>query len=210
MALPTSAEPLKLADGTLIAPSGRVVKENKVSPEMIEVPSNTRAQRMVAASRRKLADLPAVPAQMNVISVVLMYTMFGVNDSEIAIATGMTVDQVAALKSHDVYARVQEEVARNIVTQDQNEIQTLIAGNAKKAAHRISEMMDSELEDIALKAAKDTLDRSGFRPADVVEHKHSVSGSLVIEVIKRDDSAKLPAITLEYGEQNGTRPGSQS
>jgi ABC-type proline/glycine betaine transport system ATPase subunit len=126
MALPTSAEPLRLADGTLIAPSGRVVKKSVSPSEMIEVPSNTVAQRMVAASRRKLADLPALPTQMNVISVVLMYTMFGVNDDEIAIATGMSVDQVTSLKSHDVYSRVQEEVAKNIIVQDQSEIARLL------------------------------------------------------------------------------------
>ena len=205
MALPTSAEPLRLADGTLIAPSGRVVKKSVSPSEMIEVPSNTIAQRMVAATRRKLADLPALPAQMNVISVVLMYTMFGVNDSEIAVATGMSVDQVASLKSHDVYARVQEEVAKNIIVQDASEIRTLIAANARTAAGRVADMMNSDDDDIALRAAKDTLDRSGFRPADVVEHHHSVSGGLIIEVIKRDDSVKLPTIKLEYGEVDGNR-----
>jgi hypothetical protein len=206
MALPTSAEPLRLADGTLIAPSGRVVKKSVSPSEMIEVPSNTIAQRMVAASRRKLADLPALPQQMNVISVVLMYTMFGVNDDEIAIATGMSVEQVTSLKGHDVYSRVQEEVAKNIIVQDQSEIRTLVAANARKAANRIADLIISDDDDIALRAAKDTLDRSGFRPADVVEHRHSVSGGLVIEVIKRDDSVKLPTINLEYGDLNGNRP----
>lgn len=206
MPMPTSGEPLKLADGTLIAPNGKVVKKVVEPSSMIEVPSQTSAQRLVAATRRKLADLPALPTQMNVVSVVLMYTMLGINDSEIAVATGMSVEQIESLKAHDIYSRVQEEVGKNIILQDQSEIQSIIQRNAKNAAVKIAALMESDMEDIALRAAKDTLDRGGFRPADVVEHKHSMSGGLVIEVIKRDQSAKFPTITIEAGDMNGSRP----
>lgn len=198
MALPASGEPLKLADGTLVYPGGKTVKPQR-EPQMVEVPSNTKAQRLVAATRRKLVDLPAVPKQMNIMSVVIMYTLLGIQDHEIALATELTVDQIKLIKEHEIYGRLMEDVATNIIAQDTNELQTIIASHAKAAVGKIVEHLDNEDGKTSLGAAKDLLDRAGYRPADQVEHRHTMEGGLVIRVIKRDENMKFPGLTLEHG-----------
>lgn len=198
MSLPASGEPLVLADGTVVYPGGKTVKPPRVTP-MVEVPSNTKAQRLVAATRRKLVDLPAVPKQMNIMSVVIMYTMLGIQDHEIALATELTIDQIKLIKEHEIYGRLLEDIASNIVAQDTNALQTVIASHAKAAVDKIVEHLDNEEGKVSLGAAKDLLDRAGFRPIDQVEHKHTMEGGLTIRVIKRDENMKFPGITLEHG-----------
>jgi hypothetical protein len=46
-----------------------------------------------------------------------------------------------------------------------------------------------------MSAARDILDRSGHRPADVVEHRHRMDGGLVIEVVRRD-AVSVPTIDM--------------
>ena len=47
-------------------------------------------------------------------------------------------------------------------------------------------------------AAKDVLDRAGHRPADVIEHKHSLEGGLTIEYIDHKD--EIPTIDITPNE----------
>ena len=47
------------------------------------------------------------------------------------------------------------------------------------------EALDAGSRTDRMSAARDILDRSGHRPADVVEHRHRVDGGLVIEYVKR-------------------------
>ena len=49
-----------VADGTVVKPKKQ---------ELVEVPSNTRAQKLVADTRKRIADLPAPPQSMNAVGV---------------------------------------------------------------------------------------------------------------------------------------------
>lgn len=198
MALAQQGEPLKLADGTLILPNGRVQKELRDS-DMVAIPSNTEARRLVAKTRRRLSDLPAIPRQMNVISVVVTYTMLGISDEEIAIATELSAEQIKTIKTSEVYASVSLDIAKNIVAQDTDAVRTRLEAAAHSAADKVVTLMDSPDDKVALGAIKDVLDRAGHRPVDVVEHRHSMDGGLVIRVIKQDNTVKMPELTIDHG-----------
>ena len=72
----------------------------------------------------------------------------------------------------------------------------MLAKNARNAAATMVEALQAGNRSDRMAAARDILDRSGHRPADIIEHRHRVDGGLVIEYIKRgaDDT---PVIDME-------------
>lgn len=199
-ALPSPNEPLRMLDGTLVYPDGRVVVPGtEAPPEFVEIPTHREAQRIVVAARRKLSDLPEVPRTMNAISVVLSYTLFGLDDEEIAIATGLTIDQVGRIKVGDPFTQMHEAIVRTIIDGETTNVRDLIAKNARNAAATMVEALQAGNRSDRMAAARDILDRSGHRPADIIEHRHRVDGGLVIEYVKRGDERDMPVIDMERG-----------
>jgi len=198
MPLPKSNDPLRLADGRMVYPDGRIRVDGDPdpAPRLVEVPTHADAQRIVVAARRKLVDLPEVPRTMNAVSVVLSYTLFGLDDEEIAIATGMTVDQVGRIKCGDPYTQMHEAVVRTVLDSETSVVRELFVKNAKSAATVMVRAMEEGTRADRMAAARDILDRSGHRPSDVVEHRHRMDGGLVIEIVKRSGT-ELPVIDME-------------
>lgn len=197
MPLPTRDTPLRLADGRLVMPDGSVGGDDVGQrPAFVEVPTHAEAQRIVTATRRKLSELPEVPRTMNAVGIVLSYTLFGLDDEEIAIATGLTADQVGRIKVDDPYSQMYAAVVRTIMDTETGVVRDLFTTNARKAAKVVVQAMEEGNRADRVAAAKDILDRSGHRPSDVVEHRHRMDGGLVIEIVRRD-GATLPTIDME-------------
>jgi len=197
MALPDEREPLVLADGTRVYPGGRHVRPGDPAPasDMVEIPTHSEAQRIITAARRKVSDLPEVPRTMNAVSAILSYTLFGLDDEEIAIATGLTIDQVGRIKVSDPYTQMHDAVVRTVLDSETDVVRELLAKNAKHAAGVMVDALQAGSRSDRMAAARDILDRSGHRPADVVEHRHRVDGGLVIEYVKRE-GADAPTIDM--------------
>lgn len=198
MSLPDVEAVLVLADGSTVMPNGKVVRPKKEST--VEVPSNGQAQRMIAQTRRRVADLPALPKTMNSISVVLSYTLFGLDETEVALATGLSVDQVGSIKMLEAYGRMQEEVTNAVLASDTGSVRDMISQHSRAAVSKIVDIVENGADDLALSASKDILDRAGHRPVDVVEHRHRLDGGLVIEIRKKDDTASAPMIDITPGD----------
>jgi hypothetical protein len=198
MPLPRGDAPLRLADGRLVYPDGKVTGGEETTERLVEVPTQEEAQRIVTAARRKLSELPEVPRTMNAVSVVLSYTLFGLDDEEIAIATGLSMDQVGRIKVGDAYTQMHEAVVRTILDSETSVVRDLFAKNARNAAQVVIRSLDEGTRADRMAAARDILDRSGHRPSDVVEHRHRMDGGLVIEIVRRD-GAVLPTIDMEPG-----------
>jgi hypothetical protein len=198
--LPSPSEPLRLADGSLVYPGGRVATagDSSASPPVgfVEIPTHREAQRVIAGTRRKLADLPEVPKTMNAVGAILAYTLFGMDDEEIAIATKLTIEQIGRLKVGDAYSQMHEAIVRTIVDSETDVVRDMLAKNARNAAATMVEALQAGNRSDRMAAARDILDRSGHRPADIIEHRHRVDGGLVIEYIKRG-SEEVPMIDME-------------
>jgi hypothetical protein len=165
-------------------------------PEYVEVPTHEEAQRIVTAARRKLSELPEVPRTMNAVSVVLSYSLFGLDDEEIAIATGMTIAQIGRIKVGDAYTQMHDAIVRTVLDSETSVVRELFTKNARNAAQVMVRAMEEGARADRMAAARDILDRSGHRPSDVVEHRHRMDGGLVIEIVKRD-GAQMPVIDME-------------
>lgn len=197
--LPSNDEPLVLADGTKIDPNtGQAYREQR--SQYVEVPSNSHAQRTQARYRKRLADLPAPPKQMNAVGAVIFYRLIGLEDDEIAYATGMSEDQVGRMAMSDLFKEVKDEVVKVILEQDAENVRDLFMQNNRKMAERLFQLAESQDEKVALNAVNSALDRGGQRPADVVEHRHNVEGGLTIEYIDRNKEQDSPTLTVEYEE----------
>jgi len=157
--LPEANTPLVLADGTKIDPStGRPVK---VASSFVEVPNGRRAQEIVARTRKRAVDLPEPPKTMNAVSVVLCYTMFGLAVQEVAIATGLTIEQVETIRKLEAYNELEAAIVDTVLESDSENVRAMLAQASHNAAHRITSLIDSDDETIQLAAAKDVLSRTG-------------------------------------------------
>lgn len=196
MDLPMRDEPLVLADGTKIDPSGKVIKDQ---PTFIEVPSNSEAQRIVARTRKTVADLPIPPAQLSGVALVAFYTLYGLNDLDVAIALDnkLSIEQIENIREQPAYQEFMEAARANLMHTETSVVRELFEQNAKNAATKILSHVESENDVLSFKAAQDILDRAGHRPADIVEHRHKMdAGALNIVITKRDETKAIPMIDV--------------
>jgi hypothetical protein len=203
---------LKLADGTVIGQDGHVVgsgaapvvRSGAVRPDArsgvmdaADNPFDREVQPLVIAARRRIADLPDTPRNMSAINVVMGYSLFGLVVEEIATVTGLRVDQIEQVKASPAYGKMHDLVVNTVLTAESDNVRDMLAKNARLAAYTLVDNLSSGKRADRLSAAKEVLDRSGHRPVDVVEHRHSMDGGLRIEIVRKDDYAVMPTIELE-------------
>jgi hypothetical protein len=191
MPLPLGTEPLILADGTKINPIDGTIH---VEDDLVEVPNTAQIKREIVASRKRISDLPVPPSQMNTISVILSYTLFGISDDDISTILTIPLEQVEYIKSLDAYSELQTQFIKNIVESDLSDVRGLFVQKSRRAADKMFDLMESENEATRMVASKDVLDRSGQRPIDVVEHRHRMEGGLTIEYVEKKDD--IPTIDV--------------
>lgn len=204
MALAQPSTPLKLADGRLVYPDGSIVDPaEEKEAALIEIPTNTEATQLVMSVRRKLSDLPDVPRTMNTVSIVLAYSLFGLDNVEIALATKMTENQVGEVKMSEPYAAMYGTVVNGILTSESDRVRDLFQQHSRKSVDVMYRALtgDKKIADKQITVARDFLDRAGHRPADVVEHRHKLEGGLVIQVIRKEKN-EMPTIDLDVGDYN--------
>jgi len=188
--LAIGTEPLKLADGTLINPdNGEVIPVQEAG--MTEVPNYQDIQRDFTDRRKRISDIPVPIKEMNAISVVISYTIFGLPNEDIAEVLGISVEYIENMKLSDGYKELMEGFITNIAETDGDHVRSLFSQQSILAARTITGMLNSASPHVAMSAAKDVLDRAGHRPADVVEHNHKMEGGLVIRHVRRSEDEEI-------------------
>lgn len=192
---------IELADGTRIdAATGQVIDDRddeEATDEFVEVPNNEEAKQHATTVRRRLLDMPVPPSKMNVVSVVVSYTMYGLEDYEIGTALGLSVEQIERIKQTDAFDHMYKAVVDAIVAQDLDDVRQSFIHYSRKAADRIHSLVNSGNAAIALKASQDVLDRAGHRPADIVEHRHHMEDPLQIEIIEKTGDDNIPTDVID-------------
>ena len=195
--LPQGTEPLVLADGTKINPvDGHVVTDEI----LVEVPNTEEIKREIVASRKRISDLPVPPSQMNTISVIISYSLFGITDEDISNTLLIPLKQLQEIKASDAYSGLQQQLLKNIIESDMSDVRGLFVQKSRKAANTMFDLLDSDSESTRGVAAKDVLDRAGQRPVDVVEHRHKMEGGLTIEYVEKKDD--IPTIDVDFQMEN--------
>jgi hypothetical protein len=172
------------------------VQASGTSFKRTEIVTNTEAQRLVGTTNRKLAEMPAMPKHMNSISIVLVYTASGLTDQEIAIATGFSVTQIRGMRENTAYKEIERYMVEAAKQQSENEVKQILADAAVNAATRVSKLVDSVDEKVALRASQDLLDRNGHKAAEKIDLRQEMLNTFRIEVVER----RTPAIPTIDGE----------
>ena len=167
---------LVLADGTKIdAATGGVVRD----PIVYEAPP--------PRVRLKLSELGASTKQLNAMAVLMVYSTLGVSVEEIATAMSTEVSVLEKVQASSLYQKLCDDLLNAVIDNDADNVRTILAAHAKPAALELAQQLKSCTEEIGRReVARDILDRAGFRPADVVEHRHTVEGGLKIEYVERE------------------------
>lgn len=189
---------IKLLNGMQIDTSnGEVVSDPEAEsggrPE--DAQDSTAIAQIVA--RKRIAELPDSVPVMNVTGVVLMYAVWGLPTSEIALALNTTVDKIEAIQISDAYTTARTEIVANLINSMQDEVRGVLATHAKSAAHKMVGMLNSKSEDTRRVAAADILDRAGFSPQAIITHRHTFEDELVMRVIKDDKTATSGIQTID-------------
>ena len=118
--------PLILADGTKINPvNGSVIKDRKYS-EFVEIPAAKDAIAAVTKARRSVAELPVPGQQMNALSLVLFYTMFGLSDVDISLQLGsLSVPQIKKIKTLPEYAQLSETMLKSVLEHEATDVRKI-------------------------------------------------------------------------------------
>lgn len=206
-------EPLKLPDGTIVLPEADEATGSKVvsKTEQEERAAQKQVEQELTALlsdpvnneygelyKRTLADIEADYPRMNVTMLVLTYTLWGLDSYAISRVLNVSVDQVDALKLTDLYSRLQTQLIEAIRYAEAATVHGYLAAKANAAARVVAASLTNPSGELRLAAAKDILDRAGFRPVDRVEHSVKFEDELRIRYVH--DEATIPTIDLEVGE----------
>lgn len=200
---------LRLRDGTMIDPETREpvaspLQEDSPKSEdhndgYVPPPASPLELDIVAQDRKSIMDLTLTPPQMAMVNNVLVLTLWGMPDDEIATCSSCSVDNVQQIRGLDEYASMKQSLTIGLYAAVNETVQGKLTLASLTATDRVVETLEANSTELRLAAAKDVLDRSGFRPADRVEHVHTIGNDaeLTIRVTRDSDKDKIPTIDLE-------------
>lgn len=179
--------PLKLPDGTVLLPKENEYGEKLISREMraadkelAEACEDPLSSVPADAYVRTLADVTVGPKKMNSTMIVLAYAMWGLNRYAISHLVNASVDQVTAIQESDLYQQLRRDMVDAIRFAETASIHGYLANEAMQAARVMAAALKNKDPDTRMAAAKDILDRTGFRPVDRTEHVHRFEDELRI------------------------------
>lgn len=184
---------------------GRKLGDKLDDDDFVEIDSHADIIRREISAQKRVFDLPIQGKEMNTLSVVCSYELFGLDKEDIAQLLGMSVEQVSNVQMSDAYVSLMNQIAKNIYEKDQNNLRAGFLKHSKKALQRVVQLVEEADEDkVSLEAAKDLLDRAGFRPVDTIEHKHVMEGELKIVHISKKDGGEIPVLEGEWSQKENS------
>lgn len=207
-------ESFTLADGCEISTkSGRVLnmaefkgKEGGVDLERMSLSDATNYlmdnfdNAFKGLENRRREDLPTDGNAMTVTALICVYELFGLNVFDMANVLNCTEADIERVRESDAYGEFGHAVMENALKINAKEVNGIMEGFSKVAAMAmVKESLLAEEAKDRITAAKDIMDRSGFRPADIVEYRHKHEGELVIRHIVKDETRErdMPVIDVE-------------
>lgn len=177
----------------IVLPNGTIVQKVEPTNKQVvtKIKSNSQLQEEEARVRHRIDELPIQDGKMNTISVVLCYYMYGLSLHDISLITKIPIEQIQNIVMLPAFSEMMSNVTKSIIENDTNNVRDFIAQQSKKAASKITEIMETAPAKYALAAAQDILDRSGQRPVDVVEHINRMDGELrIVHIVKDENKIK--------------------
>lgn len=122
------------------------------------------AYKIKPTSRRNMNDMPSVdPNRQMALNVILVYSLLGLTDNEIAHLTKIPLNEIENLKFGSDYQITFEMLFKELISANSNSIKAKLAGYATEAVDQIIQLaQDADKDIVRLKANQDILDRAGI------------------------------------------------
>lgn len=146
--------------------------------DLVKIDSNKEILDREIKIRKRIHDLPEQNENMNAISIVVSYKLFGLSNDDIAQMLGITDEQVMNILSSDSFKIYYDSVLNNIMENDSENIQMEFKRLSKKMLKNIEDLADnSNVDVVKLNAAQDILDRAGYSADKLNEKQLSNEGN---------------------------------
>lgn len=180
---------------------GKQVKREDTASDKTKSANQAKArERSNQPIRRGLVDLPADHRAVTTVGVVWLYHALGITDAEIAEAIGLRISQVEMMKQMQLFSQLDEMVRTNLAILAHFDVQKRIDNLSGDALDELENMLtDSDVKPATrARILMNMLDRGGFAPKQIMEHKHSLEGGLTIRHIREVAQPKdMPTINVK-------------
>lgn len=205
-------KPIVLPDGTEVLPAANAVgskvvtkadkqaaeQHEKLTAELEALMSNTKGVTAAHMYKRTLAEVDSDFDRMNVTMLVLAYTVWGLEPFAISRLLKVDPSRIDAVMMSDLYTRLQTELVEAMRYAEEATVHGFLAGKAMAAAVTVASSLTNPSADVKLTAARDLLDRAGFRPVDRVEHSVKFDDEMRIRLVTDDNT--IPKVNFAIGE----------
>lgn len=155
--------------------------------DLIKISSNKEILEREIKVRKVINDLPKFD-NMNLLSVVVSYKMFGLNNNDIMQITGINNEMLNNILMSDAYAKMYNDIVKNIINEDCDDIKVEFKRISRQALRNMNELANtSEVDVVRYTANKDILDRAGLRPEDILQKELDKKNQLSIVYIKKEN-----------------------
>jgi hypothetical protein len=187
-----------------VSPDGKIVDPEYPEDYFPRVKEATKvdAQTFRGKRRRNLNELPGQPNVLNAVGAVMLYTMYGVGDREIAGALKCTVSDIEELRMHTAYGEYLDLIGSEIISAESDNIAHRMAAYAHGALDTIAHVSrNGKLESNRLKASMDIMDRGGFAPKIIQEKAVSLKNVLRIQLMDDKSTKTLSNLDIELTQE---------
>lgn len=155
--------------------------------DLIKISSNKEILDREIKVRKVINDLPKFD-NMNLLSVVVSYKMFGLNNNDIMQITGINNEMLNNILMSDAYVKMYNDIVKNIINEDCDDIKVEFKRISRQALRNMNELANtSEVDVVRYTANKDILDRAGLRPEDILQKELDKKNQLSIVYIKKEN-----------------------
>lgn len=177
-ALAKPGDPLVSETGLIVKPEKRK-KEPKPQPEIT-------AKTFKSTRQRTLGELPATPQVINGCAIVIMYSIMGLSDREIAIAAKIKVEEVLAVKQHPAYEECFDMVAKEFVSANSALLSARVGAYAHDAVTRIADISANGKQEANVLRASVHLHESATGAKNAMQSGGSHVNELRIVIVEGD------------------------
>lgn len=190
-ALARAGDPYLMPDGTKIHQAPLVEKTETgkmVIPLPVEKEGTAAAFR--STKKRTLKNLPTGIPIMKGIACVILFTVMGVGDREIADALDISPNDLKSVRAHPAYAECFDAMIDEFINANNDNIQARLAAHSGLALDQVQTLMvGAKKEETRLKASSDWLDRAGVHRKGPNDRVGSGLSDLRITIVEGEQKA---------------------
>lgn len=186
--LPKPGDPLITEQGEVLAPEDSE-EETYYNDGSVPLPQTAVPFKFYRpVNKRVLSDLRAPNSAINVAVVVLSYTLLGISDAEICMATGLDGPEVAKVRDSRVYSECFGNIMQELINANAEYIECRLAAYSGMALSNVAGIAKTaKNQAVKLSANNSILDRAGFRPQDQAGRTQNGMNELHIVITTPND-----------------------